>query len=81
MVEFNPDFILISSGFDAHRLDPLSTIDIIAEGFGDLTDILLSISEQICGGNVISILEGGYDLKALLESTEMHINALLEDKN
>ena len=77
LVEFNPDFILISSGFDAHRLDPLSTIDITAEGFGDLTDILLSISDQICGGNVISILEGGYDLFGLSESVAEHVKRLI----
>ena len=77
LVEFNPDFILISSGFDAHRLDPLSTINITAEGFGDLTDILLSIADQICGGNVISILEGGYDLFGLSESVVAHVKRLI----
>ena len=69
--------MLISSGFDAHQLDPLSTINITAEGFGDLTEILLSIADQVCEGNVVSVLEGGYDLSGLSESVVAHVKRLI----
>ena len=77
MIEFDPDFMLISSGFDAHQLDPLSTINITAEGFGDLTEILLSIADQVCEGDVVSVLEGGYDLSGLSESVVAHVKRLI----
>ena len=77
LIEFNPDFMLISSGFDAHQLDPLSTINITAEGFGVLTDILLSIADRVCEGNVVSVLEGGYDLSGLSESVVAHVKRLI----
>ena len=77
LIEFNPDFMLISSGFDAHQLDPLSTINITSEGFGDLTEILLSIADQVCEGYVVSVLEGGYDLSGLSESVVAHVKRLI----
>ena len=57
-------------------LNQLNTKD-----FYDLTKRTLQIVKSTCKGNVVSILEGGYDLNALKESTEMHINALLEDND
>lgn len=77
LIEFNPDFMLVSSGFDAHQLDPLSTINVTAEGFGNLTGILLSIADQVCGGSVVSVLEGGYDLSGLSESVVAHVKRLI----
>ena len=79
--QFEPEFILFSAGFDAHKDDPLAQLQLNTKDFYDLTKRTLQIVKSTCKGNVVSILEGGYDLKALLESTEMHINALLEDKN
>ena len=76
--EFNPNFILLSAGFDAHKLDPIGQFNLISDDFYTITKRILSLSKKCCEGKVVSILEGGYDLKALQESTEFHVNALLE---
>jgi acetoin utilization deacetylase AcuC-like enzyme len=76
--EFKPEFILLSAGFDAHKDDPLAQFQLQSEDFYELTKRTLELSKLYCHGKIVSILEGGYDLKALQESTEMHVNALLE---
>ena len=76
--EFKPEFILLSAGFDAHKDDPLAQLQLNSKDFYNLTKRTLELAKLYCGGKVISILEGGYDLEALKESTEMHVNALLE---
>ncbi|MDC0562632.1 histone deacetylase family protein [Candidatus Pelagibacter ubique] len=76
--EFKPEFILLSAGFDAHKDDPLAQLQLESKDFYSITKRTLELSKQYCDGKVVSILEGGYDLKALQESTEMHVKALLE---
>ena len=76
--EFKPEFLLISAGFDAHIDDPLAQLQLSSEDFYKITKRTLEISKSFCNGNVVSILEGGYDLKALQESTERHVDALIE---
>ena len=76
--EFKPDFILFSAGFDAHKDDPLAQFQLKSEDFYNLTKRTLALAKLYCDGKVVSILEGGYDLNALQESSEMHVNALLE---
>ena len=76
--EFKPEFILFSAGFDAHKDDPLAQLELTSKDFYDLTKRTLELSKLYCDGKVVSILEGGYDLNALQESSEMHVNALLE---
>ena len=69
---------MFSAGFDAHKDDPLAQLQLQSQDFYKLTKRTLELSKLFCHGKVVSILEGGYDLKALQESTEMHVNALLE---
>ena len=76
--EFKPEFILFSAGFDAHKDDPLSNINLKSKDYFEITKRTLIASKDYCKGNVVSILEGGYDLNALAESTEEHIKALIE---
>jgi len=76
--EFKPEFILFSAGFDAHKDDPLAQLQLSSKDFYELTKRTLELSKTFCNGKVVSILEGGYDLLALQESSEMHVNALLE---
>ena len=76
--EFKPEFLLFSAGFDAHIDDPLAQLRLSSEDFYLLTKRTLQISKSLCNGNVVSILEGGYDLKALQESTQRHVDALIE---
>lgn len=74
---FSPDLLIISAGFDAHERDPLGGLELTAEDYGWMTRALLDVAEQTCGGRVVSILEGGYDLKGLADSTASHVRALM----
>ena len=76
--EFKPEFVLISAGFDGHRADPLAQFKLETEDFYIITKRILDTSKKFCNGKVVSILEGGYDLQALQESTKRHVDALLE---
>ena len=76
--EFKPEFVLFSAGFDAHIDDPLAQLRLSSEDFYHLTKRTLEVSKSMCNGNVVSILEGGYDLKALQDSTKRHVDALIE---
>ena len=76
--EFKPEFLLFSAGFDAHIDDPLAQLQLSSEDFYKITKRTLEISKSFCNGNIVSILEGGYDLKALQESTKRHVDALIE---
>jgi acetoin utilization deacetylase AcuC-like enzyme len=78
MVDYKPQLIMISAGFDAHEKDPLCGMNLTTEGFKGLTDIVCSIAEEHCGGKIVSLLEGGYNLDALAESVAEHIMAMLE---
>ena len=75
---FKPEWILISAGFDAHRDDPLAGMNITAEGFGALTNIVTTIANRYASGRIVSCLEGGYHPVALGTSVERHLLALLE---
>ena len=75
---FQPDFVLISAGFDAHQNDPLGGMKLTAEGYAELTRIVKGIAEKCCRGRLVSVLEGGYDLDGLADSVEAHIRVLLE---
>jgi acetoin utilization deacetylase AcuC-like enzyme len=75
---FRPDLILISAGFDAHRRDPLASLEFEAEDYHWATARLCALAESCCGGRVVSTLEGGYDLAALGESAAAHLTALRE---
>ena len=76
--KFKPEFILLSAGFDAHKDDPLAQFQLESLDFYKITKRTLKLSKLYCNGKVVSVLEGGYDLNALKESTAMHVNALIE---
>ena len=76
--KFKPEFLLFSAGFDAHIDDPLAQFRLSSEDFYKITKRTLEHSKLFCNGNVVSILEGGYDLKALQDSTLRHVDALIE---
>ena len=76
--EFKPEFVLISAGFDSHIKDPLAQFKLETEDFYNITKRILETSRKFCNGKVVSILEGGYDLEALRDSTKRHVDALIE---
>ncbi len=77
-LEFTPELVLISAGFDAHRDDPLAGLAVTESGYAELTRIVREIADRCCQGRVVSVLEGGYDLRALGASVEAHLRVLLE---
>jgi acetoin utilization deacetylase AcuC-like enzyme len=77
LVEFAPDLVLISAGFDAHRDDPLAGLRLETEDFRWATAEILRIARFSCAGRVVSTLEGGYDLPALADCAAAHVHALM----
>jgi acetoin utilization deacetylase AcuC-like enzyme len=78
VVAFKPDLIVISAGFDAHHRDPLGGLRLTEEDFAWATRKLMELADTHAGGRVISVLEGGYDLKGLADSAAAHVAALME---
>ena len=76
---FNPQFILISSGFDAYRLDPISGLSLEASDYNKLTKLTQNIAKDCCDGRIVSCLEGGYHLLDLPKCIEEHLNGLMYD--
>ncbi len=74
--EFKPQLIFLSAGFDAHKDDPLASLQLIEDDFRWLTDELMQIADACCNGRIISSLEGGYNLKALATCVAEHVLAL-----
>ncbi|WP_158965054.1 histone deacetylase family protein [Chachezhania sediminis] len=75
---FKPDLIVISAGFDAHASDPLAQLYWKTEDFAWITAQICAIAAEICGGRVVSVLEGGYDLAALAASARAHVDELMK---
>ncbi|MET0708092.1 MAG: histone deacetylase family protein [Tardiphaga sp.] len=75
--KFAPELIIISAGFDAHRRDPLASLNLDAEDFGWVTRKLMDQADKSAGGRIVSVLEGGYDLQGLKESVAAHVTALM----
>ena len=76
--EFKPQLILISAGFDAHHMDPLAELNFNEEDYAWLTRRISAVAADFCAGQVVSILEGGYNLSALAASVAAHVKALME---
>ncbi|MDI6766216.1 MAG: histone deacetylase [Bacteroidota bacterium] len=74
---YHPDLIIISAGFDAHRDDPLANCNLTEESFANFTSMITEVAAKVCDGRIISVLEGGYNLKALANSVEAHIRKLV----
>ena len=68
--QYQPDLVLVSAGFDAHRSDPLGGMQLTEEGFASLCAEVKAIADKYAGGRLVLVLEGGYDLNALAASVE-----------
>jgi acetoin utilization deacetylase AcuC-like enzyme len=78
LVDFRPDLIIISAGFDAHHRDPLAQINLVGEDFDWATGRLLEVADKSAANRVVSLLEGGYDLEGLAESAGLHILRMMK---
>jgi acetoin utilization deacetylase AcuC-like enzyme len=77
LVEYGPEFLLISAGFDADARDPLGGHLVSATGFEKLSATVVDWADRNCEGRVVSVLEGGYSLEALAEDVPLHAETLL----
>lgn len=78
---FRPEIILVSAGFDAHAADPLADLQVTEAGFRFMTRFVVELAERHCGGRLVSVLEGGYEPKALCSAAEGHLRVLLGEAN
>ncbi len=78
LVDFGPDLILLSAGFDAHQRDPLAQLQWEGGDFSWLTGKLMDVADRACGNRIVSLLEGGYDLKGLAEGVSHHVAMLMD---
>jgi acetoin utilization deacetylase AcuC-like enzyme len=72
-----PELVLISAGFDAHRLDPIGSLGLESEDFGPLSRRVVEVAQQYAGGRVVSLLEGGYNPEAVAECVDVHLHELM----
>jgi acetoin utilization deacetylase AcuC-like enzyme len=75
---YNPHLILLSAGYDAHERDPLGGMNVSAAGFARMTAGLLQVAEETCGGKLVAVLEGGYDLQGLADSVEACLKEMVK---
>ena len=76
--DFDPDFVVVSAGFDAHAADPLGGLQLTEEDFAWATAEILAIAKDKAEGRLISLMEGGYDLPALASSAAAHVRVLMD---
>jgi acetoin utilization deacetylase AcuC-like enzyme len=77
LLDFRPELIVISAGFDAHMRDPLANLNLVEADFAWATQKIMDVADQCADGRVVSLLEGGYDLEALAYSAAAHVTALM----
>jgi acetoin utilization deacetylase AcuC-like enzyme len=76
--DFAPDLLIVSAGFDGHRHDPLGNLNLVEADYVWATRKLMEIAQKRCGGRLVSVLEGGYDLESLGRSAAAHVTQLME---
>jgi acetoin utilization deacetylase AcuC-like enzyme len=80
-LEYKPQVVLLSAGFDAHFNDPLGGMRITPEGFAALTRILLNIADKCCKGRFVAVLEGGYHVAGLAKSAKCVLEEMLDENH
>jgi acetoin utilization deacetylase AcuC-like enzyme len=78
LLDFRPDLIIISAGFDAHHRDPIAQINLVGEDFDWATGRILEAADRSAKNRVVSLLEGGYDLEGLAESAGLHVLRMMK---
>jgi acetoin utilization deacetylase AcuC-like enzyme len=78
-LEFNPEMVLLSAGFDIYFQDPLGSMRVTPEGFAALTRILLEIADSCCRGRLVAVLEGGYHIAGLTKSVKAVLEEMLDE--
>ncbi len=75
--QFNPDFVMISAGYDGHALDLLCSMGLVDSSYRKMTDMIVEMANECCGGKILVTLEGGYNLEAQARSIVQTISGLI----
>jgi acetoin utilization deacetylase AcuC-like enzyme len=76
---FGPDLIVVSCGFDAHRDDPLASMQVTYDGYRRMASILRSLADMLCEGRIVHVLEGGYALSGVREGARAVLESLVDE--
>lgn len=76
--QIKPQLVLISAGFDSHRLDPVGDLGLETEDFATLTNMVLDVADTYAGGRVVSVLEGGYNPPIVADCVAVHLEEMLK---
>jgi acetoin utilization deacetylase AcuC-like enzyme len=77
--KFQPQLTLISAGFDAHREEPIGSLDLETEDYGEITKMILAATKPFTAGRTVSMLEGGYNLDFLPLCVGQHLEAMAKE--
>ncbi|MFP6629376.1 MAG: histone deacetylase [Myxococcota bacterium] len=80
-LQYQPQMILVSCGFDAHRDDPLASMDVTEAGYRAMTQIVRSLADETCDGRILFVLEGGYASSGLLEGSRAVLATMSSAEN
>jgi acetoin utilization deacetylase AcuC-like enzyme len=75
---FKPDLVMLSAGFDSRLGDPLGSFTLTDEDFADLTRVMLHLAKEYAEGRLVTVLEGGYNLRGLMKAATTHVQTLIE---
>lgn len=78
-LQYRPELILVSAGFDPYYLDPLGGMKVTAEGFGRMARVLLDLADEVCAGRIGFVLEGGYNLEGLRDSIRAVLDVMSDE--
>ena len=78
MERFRPDFVIVSAGFDSRREDLLGSFEVTDDAFTRMTRTLMEVADHYCGGRLVSLLEGGYNLDGQARAAAAHVAALTD---
>jgi acetoin utilization deacetylase AcuC-like enzyme len=79
-IQFRPDLVLISCGFDAHRDDPLASMNLSIEGYRAMANSMRALADDLCGGRIAYVLEGGYALSGVREGARAVLESLVAEE-
>ena len=77
--KIKPDLVMISAGFDSRKADPLGQFQLGDDDFASLTKLFMQFADENCGGRIVSVLEGGYNVAGLASAVSTHVRALMGD--
>lgn len=77
MRSYKPDYVIVAAGQDSHEDDSMSELSLTGEGYGEMTRLLVEEASIVCGGRILAVLEGGYELSSFASSNYAILSSLM----